>query len=454
MKKVLIINSPLFRTKNLLYDEDSLPPIGLGYIATILQQRGVAVELIDAVFENIPLQELVEIVRVKKPDFVATNIFTTNYDIVKDMVESVDQPAIRFIIGGLSTKTLYKEISSWETDSHIDIVFGDGDFITYDIVSNVVAESPIYSTEKRRVFKVDNKSTYFVKDVSVIPLDRSFFKNEPVKHIFGFVEANIVTSRGCIYNCAFCAAARSFNRDFSIREKSNESIILELSDIRSKFPQVQSIRVLDDLFLKTKISVEKSIDIFRQFDFSWRSMAHVLTFKGVSLTTLVDLRRSGCSELFIGIESGSPDVLKRIHKTHDLDMIKENLTNCLQAGISIKGYFIYGFPDETEEDFEKTFKLASYLRDVSLRHNVGFRTSVFQFRPYHGTELFHELESKNGAVSNVKLIEPNDKLSSLVGRLQFNFHSGNYSNADIDTVHKYIYKTTNLNSPNFLGVKP
>lgn len=451
MTKVLIINSPLFREKNPLYDEDSLPPIGLGYIATILQKNGIEVELIDAVFENIPLSELVDSIKTKRPDFVAINIFTTNFEIVKDLVENIDINSTRFIIGGLSTRTLYEDISSWKTKNHIDIVFGDGEFITYDIVTNCIKEKPFYSTHNRRVFKVDNNSVYFVKDISNIPLNRSFFKNEPIKHPFGFTEANIITSRGCIYNCSFCAAARSLNTDLTIRERTNESIVTELLEIRDMFPQVQSIRVLDDLFLKTSHSVDMAIEIFNEFDFSWRSMAHVLTFNGIDQEVLSNLRKSGCSELFIGIESGSSHVLKKIHKTNNINIIKKNLTNCLKAGISIKGYFIYGFPDETEEDFKKTFELASYLKDVSLKHNVGFRTSVFQFRPYHGTELFHDMESKHGKVVNdITHIEPNKALSALVGRLQFNFHSGNYSNEDIETVHKYIYQTINLNSPDLI----
>jgi anaerobic magnesium-protoporphyrin IX monomethyl ester cyclase len=453
MDKILILNSPLFRVKNPLYDEDSLPPIGLGYIATILQQKGIEVKLIDAVFENIPLIELIQIIENEKPTYVATNIFTTNFELVQELVESVKNLSTKFIIGGLSTRTLYENICKWKTDNHIDIVFGDGEYITPDIITNCVQENPFYFTNNRRVFKVDNNSIYFPKDISNIPLNRSFFKNEPISHPFGFIEANIVTSRGCIYNCAFCAAARSLNKDLSIREKSTESIIKELEDIKILYPQVQSIRVLDDLFLKTKHTVEKAIEVFNNFDFSWRSMAHVMTFNGVSFDTLKLLKKSGCSELFIGIESGSPSVLKRIHKTNDLETIRKNLTNCLKAGISIKGYFIYGFPEETEDDFKKTFELANHLKNISLEYNSNFRTSVFQFRPYHGTELYHEIQNKFGEIPNVTSIEANSDLSDLVGRLQFNFHSGNYSNEDIETVHKYIYATTNLNSSDLFKSK-
>jgi anaerobic magnesium-protoporphyrin IX monomethyl ester cyclase len=167
---------------------------------------------------------------------------------------------------------------------------------------------------------------------------------------------------------------------------------------------------------------------------------------------LTKLKDSGCSELFIGIESGSPDILKRIHKTNDVDVIKKNLSNCLQAGIAIKGYFIFGFPEETEADFIKTYELACYLKDISIKYNTRFRTSVFQFRPYHGTELYHDIELKYGSVSNVTNVAPNKTLSELVGRLQFNFHSGNYSNESVEVVHKYIYLTTNLNSSDLFNL--
>ena len=155
-------------------------------------------------------------------------------------------------------------------------------------------------------------------------------------------------------------------------------------------------------------------------------MAHVMTFRDVPGNQLSKLKNSGCSELFIGIESGSPSVLKTIHKTHDVEKIKFNLINVLKAGISIKGYFIYGFPDETKSDFELTYQLASELTEIAKKYGVKFRTSVFQFRPYHGTELFHRLKDKGLNEERIMQVEGNDKLSSLVGRLQFNFHTGNY----------------------------
>lgn len=157
-----------------------------------------------------------------------------------------------------------------------------------------------------------------------------------------------------------------------------------------------------------------------------------------------DLKKSGCNELFIGIESGSPKILGEIKKTKNLDTILNNLTKVFEAGINMKGYFIYGFPDETKEDMEMTFQLAVKLKQISILNGVNFRTSIFQYRPYHGTQIYHDLEIK-GTNLLVKPVQPNHELSELVGRLQFNFHSGNYSKVDDKVLHDYIYRTINLN---------
>ncbi len=441
--KIIIINSPLFREKNTLYDEDSLPPIGLGYIATILQNDGIDVKLIDAVHQRIPLADLVETVNAIKPEFIASNIFTTNYELVKDFAEAINFDT-HFIIGGLSTKQLYKDILTWKVSGPIDIVTGDGELITLDIIKNHLQEAPFFTQGNRRVFLIDSKSKYEVKDVSDVPLDRSFFLNEPVIHPLGFIEANIVTSRGCIYNCTFCAAARALNKDYSVREKSEISIVWELNEILEAYPTVNSIRVLDDLFLKTNATVQKAINVFSNFNLKWRSMAHVMTFNNVDDSIMAALKESGCYELFIGIESGSPKILGEIKKTKNVDTIIANLTKIFKAGINMKGYFIYGFPNETAEDMEMTYQLAVKLKELSISFGVSFRTSVFQYRPYHGTQIYHDLEAKGNNLK-VTQIQPNQDLSGLVGRLQFNFHSGNYSKVDENLLHDYIYRTINLN---------
>lgn len=441
MNDVLIINSPIFNEKLEGYDEDSLPPIGLGYIATNLQNSGIQVELLDAYANNNSVSEILNIVRNKKPEFIAINVFSTNYEIVKEIIEQCDFRT-NFIIGGPAIKHIYYDIVSWATSNNIDIVIGDGDYIVKDIVKNELKEEPSEEFHQRRVFRVNHSSCYFPHDISDIHLERSFFKNEPIIHPRGFIEANLVTSRGCIYNCSFCGAARSINTDLPVRERSVESISDEIAYLLSVYPQINSIRILDDLFLKDLNNIKKAIKLFNNFKVNWRSMAHIKTFHDVSREQIEELKGSGCCELFIGLESGSEKVLKLLNKNPDIAKTTEVLLKLFSSGINVKGYFIIGLPGETENDMNLTFNFAKQLKEQSIIMQTSFRTSVFQFRPYHGTLLYSRILDSKGSI---KPIKNNKLLSNYIGRNQFNFSSGNYSKCSDENLIKYIKMINDLN---------
>jgi radical SAM superfamily enzyme YgiQ (UPF0313 family) len=437
---VLIINSPLFQDTIEGYDEDSLPPLGLGYIATNLQSNGMTVEIIDTVEENVRLDALVKTIEQKRPSFVALNVFTTNVHLVREILESVAVET-HFILGSLATKSLYQEILGWHVRNPLDVVIGEGDYA----VSAIVQKEPLdilFQEGNRRVVLVPVDSPYFPHDISNIPLDRSFFTSKLSRTPSGLDEACIVTSRGCMYNCAFCSAARSSNRETPIRERNSESVADEIGMLRELYGNMRSVRVLDDLFLRNAASVDRAIRIFGNLPVTWRAMAHVLSFHRLSDEQIFSLRRSGCSEVFIGIESGSPRILRKIRKASDIRLIEWTIGRLFRAGIDVKGYFILGFEPETAEEMRMTYDLAARLKELSMRYGTGFRTSVFQFRPYHGTDLYREITGKGIVIDSVSY---QDCLSEDTGRKQFNFASGNFSDASDEELKKFIIATNALN---------
>lgn len=169
-------------------------------------------------------------------------------------------------------------------------------------------------------------------------------------------------------------------------------------------------------------------------------MAHILTFIK-SLELLPELRQSGCREIFIGIESGSERIRKKINKPGTTKQIENVISAILQSGIDVKGYFMFGFPSETTVDAEATYTLALRLKNISKSTKGIFRTSVFQFRPYHGTQLYKEI-IRSGRKMNP--ISSNDSLNVIDRRSQFNFQSGNYSDIEDYTLNQYILKTQAL----------
>lgn len=437
MKKFVLINSPLFWERT--NEEEYLSPLGLGYIATYLKKVGLEVLLLDSVKERLGVEDILKQVSEIKPEFVGINVFTQNYELVQYIIEKMSIQCECFV-GGQVVKSIYETILDWKTSNKVNIIIGEGELIIPAIVLENCKEKPIEHLDNKFVYKVDMNSQYFPEDISKIYLDRSFLKDEIINNHYGEKEAAIITSRGCAYDCAFCGGARGLNKDISIRMKDVESVKHEIAEICDLYPDLKSIRILDDLFLRNETSISQAADIFQEFSqLHWRGMVHVL-----SLIKCLDkiqlLKNCNCKELFVGIESGSNTIRKRINKLGDISSVISVIRELLIHGIDVKGYFMYGFPDETQEDMEETYKLACELRNISEKCEGTFRPSVFQFRPYHGTRLYNEILEKGIDIPNCHY----NSSYTLKGRSQFNFCSGNYSRVPDEILDEYIVKTQKI----------
>lgn len=165
-------------------------------------------------------------------------------------------------------------------------------------------------------------------------------------------------------------------------------------------------------------------------------MGLVFLYKFI-LVLFKDLYISGCQELEIGIESGSNSIRKMIHKAGTIEEVVEVIKQVLDSGINVKGYVMYGILNETEDDVLKTFAVVNELIEYSKSSRGKFRASVFQFRPYHGTELYNKINSKIS-------YQHNDNLDSLEGRNQFNFTAGNFSYCDTKLIEELVIRTNEL----------
>lgn len=439
MKKFILFNSPIFwdATKE---KEQYLSPLGLGYIATYLEKAGIDVTIVDCVKERKSVNDIVDFINKTHPNYIGINIFTQNYEMVKYIIESITITCDCFI-GGQVVKSIYLDILRWNTQNRLNIIIGEGEFIIPALVSGRCKQIPEQENDQKVVYRVNKNSEYFPKDISNIFLNRKYLGNEIIYNHYGEKEIAIITSRGCAFDCAFCGGAKSLNKDITTRIRTEESVITEIREILSAYPDIQSIRVLDDLFLRNGKSIDMTNNIFLKFPhLSWRGMVHVLSL-AKDVEKVKKLRRGGCRELFIGIESGSESVRRKINKLGAIDDIITVSKAILESGIDLKGYFIYGFPGETKEDFQKTYELASKIKEISTNTTGTFRTSVFQFRPYHGTQLYNEIVKSTGIIHECEF---NQSISKFEGRSQFNFDFGNYSKEKDEILSQYIIKTQEL----------
>lgn len=435
-KKLILFNSPLYH-ESVDDNEDCLPPLGQGYIATELCKNGIDVELIDCVYKRWGVSEIIEYINNTECTHIGFNVFSVNLHLIKEIVENISCD-VPIFLGGKAIEFVWQEVVNWEIQKEIIFVIGEGELIIPDIILSKCIEAPIYATKLYKVYRVDKDSAYFPHNLDDILLDRSLFKNRELVNRYGNLESCIITSRGCIYNCAFCGGAKSANPGIKVRARSIQNIKKEIDSILELNDSVKSIRILDDLFLKDKNSIRDAIELFNGYDqLHWRGMAHIRSFRDAA-ELLEPLKKSGCDELFIGIESGSPAMRKKIHKIGALDEIESVVEALLQVGIDIKGYFICGFPGETEEQLKDTLKLAQKLTDISKNREGEFRTTVFQFRPYHGTELYNEIMKDKASIS---YFNDEQKRSS---KKQYNFSAGNFSAVNDEVLNYYLNAVMNV----------
>ncbi|MBN1823126.1 MAG: radical SAM protein [Endomicrobiales bacterium] len=167
----------------------------------------------------------------------------------------------------------------------------------------------------------------------------------------------MMASRGCVWNCAFCSS-RAFWPGY--RYMSGERIHQEISYHRSlQKPDVSHIDFADLVF-------NGNIDRVREFaklmvkyppfpashKMQWN--ANAIISPGLDEETLRLMAESGCQRLFFGIESGSQKVLNGMKKFYSPELALDVIRNASKYGIKVTCNFMFGFPGETEQDFDLT----------------------------------------------------------------------------------------------------
>lgn len=434
---ILLINSPLFDMPGAQH-EDALPPLGLGYLATAVRNAGFEVDLFDAVADDCGTSGVINRIRLSLPRFIGLNVFSTNLDLVQQIATASFDAHI--IIGGPAIRALVNIVLEWNTANPITVIEGEAEHALPAFLKGQLSAQPWRARKDRSVLRISSDHSHFPHDID-LPLHRGFFQNEPLMDaIWGIKEAHIITSRGCGHDCAFCAAARSVNPTL-IRHRSETDIHKEIEQIRTLMPDINGIRIIDDLFIRNQSAIKRACNLFRDTGLTWRAMAHVNGLRGAKQALYDEMKRSGCLELFVGVESGNPARRKSIGKQAAIGQTIDIITNLLRSGIAVKAYFIFGFPGETKQEMEDTYTVAKTLAEVASRVGAHFRTSVFKFRPYHGTQIYNDLVASGTKIGR---IAGDLQLSANGGRRQFSFTGENLSSVDLETLNGFINATQGI----------
>jgi radical SAM superfamily enzyme YgiQ (UPF0313 family) len=425
MKKVLLVNPPLENIiRSHVPDElegetGCLPPLGLLYLATILEKGAFCeVEILDAAARKLGHLELRDEVLRRQPDLVGIPATTfTLIDAVKSaqLIKEADKE-ILICFGGPHLSIYPEETLNLP---YVDfIVSGEGEFVLLELVKNLDSHSYFKNIKslgyKSQGVSCINENLDFIQDLDSLPFpDRSLL---PQDDYYSLLSTNrnitaMITSRGCPFNCLYC-----YRYGGSLfRARSAQNVVAEMAECKKS--GLQEIFIIDDTFTVDKKRVLAICEEIKNLGLNilWDIRARVDT---VDVDMLKQLKQAGCDRIHFGIESGDEEILKTIKKGISLKKAKEVFCACRDIGISTLAYFIIGLPGEKIEQVNKTIDFALKLNPdfaqfsiatpfpESEFYSLAFKRNIFKedyweefarfpkqgFRPRLWNENFTELE--------------------------------------------------------------
>jgi anaerobic magnesium-protoporphyrin IX monomethyl ester cyclase len=207
------------------------------------------------------------------------------------------------------------------------------------------------------------------------------------KSTHDYFSMNVVSSRGCPYKCNWCA--KPIWGD-SYHCRSPRLVAEELRVMKDRFAP-DHIWLADDIFALSQHWTHEFADAVEALDaripFKMQSRPDLMTRE-----TVDDLRRSGCDEVWMGVESGSQDILDAMDKGTRIWQVFEARENLRRHGIRV-GFFVqFGYPGETWKEIEKTIELVRNTRPDDIGVSVSY--------PLPGTTFHQMVSSQLGAKEN------------------------------------------------------
>lgn len=392
----LFVNAPLRDySERPRVNDFTLPVLGMGYIATYAAAAGFNVGVLDAEAQGLGLDHTARIINDIGPRWVGFNLLAPTYEISARLAAALD-PSIKVMLGGHQAKAMPTEILTDPRMARCEaLVIGEGETRVVELLADhrkraelpgVMWLDPIMKTPVTGGRPGANH--HLAPPINELPfVDRPFLTQDP--HFDrGRWEANMVGARGCPYDCSFCGAAVSANPDISIRTRAADNILAEMHQLRDELG-VTAFRFVDDLFLGSRRVINTMMEAFtaeRVGEWAvWDATGRINVLNRASDDVLDTLAANGLREVALGVESGSQRMLQLIDKRIDRSMTHSVVRRLTERGIDVKGYFILGFPTETEDEIGQTVRLVHELWEIADGQPGGFRASAFEYRPYPGT---------------------------------------------------------------------
>lgn len=355
------------------------PPVGVLYIADALQKAEFGVRVVDC---DIPDTGLIHLVDQLRPIFVgfSAHIYPSLTSIAAKSKLIATTSTVPIVWGGNYPTCLPEQCIS---HPYVDyIVTGDGEEAVVKLARDIVSGSNL--RDRIRNGGAVKKLDRYTPSWKHVDLDRYLF---PASHsVRGNSERGdtdrifyyLMTSRGCPYNCAFCYNSHTPKQPW--RCHSYDWIKNQVLFLKKEL-DIDGVGFWDDFFLGNRRRAERVVAFLHSQGIGFLCEARVADLNDETMSWL---KESGCLQVFVGAESGSSDVLKRINKSIEVEDIiyAADLAHC--HDLPVRFSFIYGFPGETCDEMMETKKLIKLLNKMP---NVSISGPKL-YTPYPKTALY------------------------------------------------------------------
>jgi anaerobic magnesium-protoporphyrin IX monomethyl ester cyclase len=364
------------------------PPLGIGYISSACKAKGIEAVIIDGLNLDLDCRQIAE--RCRDFPVVGISLMASYINEAAQLTRVLKEAGVKVVIGGAYASALPRQALE-DTGADYAVV-GEGEETFPELVKSIAAgatELPagVVSATGGGLFK---ERPFLNKlDAVAFPdwlqMDPRSYKKAPhggvVKH---FPVAPVITSRGCPYECTFCASPRIWHR--SIRYRSARNTVDEIEYLVKNFG-VREIHFEDDNLTMKKEHARGICELIlsRGIKISWA------TPNGVRADTLDQsllelMKRSGCYYIAFGIESANAAILRTIKKRTEIASISRAIALARRAGIVTQGFFIFGLPGETRQSMKETL-------DFALKSGLD-RAQFLLLDVLPGSELWDTLGDK------------------------------------------------------------
>lgn len=337
------------------------PPLGLAYIAAVLEKAGHKVSILDSQALNLTTPEIKDYISKESPDAVGVTCMTPNVrgalEVMK-LSKEVSKDIIT-VIGGPQISVFPNETLSFD---FVDYgIFGEGENAMLELVNNIEegkAVSNITGLVYKKNGKVNINQASLVENLDELPFPaRHLLPNEKYHCVISRNPfTTMITGRGCPFRCGFCFKGPA---DRNIRLRSAKNVVDEMEHCIEKY-KVKEIMFYDDTITFNREHIKNICNeiIERKIDIDWEAPTRI---DCVDEEILKLMKKAGCIRLRYGVESGDQKILEIMRKRITIEKIEDIFKITKKIGIEAFAYFIIGYATEDEKTIRNTINFAKKL---------------------------------------------------------------------------------------------